>query len=77
MSNLSKNGKTRISIVKWLLIGLIFIVGFSCLLVSRQIHKEYELGSLILDLFGAFLVIAIPLEVLREIFFEKEIIGDP
>lgn len=59
----------KLAVNKWLLILLIFVVGFLCLIISRQIEHN-ELLSLILDLFGAFLVVAVPLEILKEIFFE-------
>ena len=55
---------------RWLLITLIFLFGIICLLASRQ-FQEYALLSLILDLIGGFLVVAIPVEILREMFFEE------
>jgi hypothetical protein len=74
MTNAKENVKQPrlpvLSTNKWLLITLIFFFGIICLLVSRQL-REYELFSLILDLLGGFLVVAIPIEILREVFFEE------
>jgi len=60
----------NLPINKWLLILLVFLSGLLCLLISRHI-ENYKIFSLILELLGAFLVIAIPLEILRELFFEE------
>ncbi len=63
--------RLRLTPVKWLLIAVIFLAGVLSLVISEDIRKEYHLASLILHLFGAFLVIAIPIELLRECFFEE------
>lgn len=53
-----------------LLIGFLLLLGFLFLIVSEHIH-EYNLWKLILHLLGAFLIIAIPIELIREYFFEE------
>jgi|GEM_PF-3023147 hypothetical protein len=54
----------------WLVITTIFLLGVSFLLLGRIFEKQGILSQF-LDLVGSFLVIAIPLEILREFFFEK------
>lgn len=51
-------------------LALIFAAGFVCIILSEQIN--YKIISTLLHLLGSFLVIAVPLEILRERFFEKE-----
>ncbi len=73
MTNTKENIKNfklpALPVNKWLVILLVFLGGFLCLVISRQIQNQ--LFSLILDLVGGFLVVGIPLEILRELFFEE------
>lgn len=64
-----KNKSVDISREKLLIISVLFFIGFSLLLLSKQI--ENETCSLIVELLGSFLVIAIPVEIIREVFFEE------
>jgi hypothetical protein len=56
--------------IQWVIILFFFAIGIICLLISKQIQND-DTYSLIFELVGAFLVVAIPLEILREFFFEK------
>ena len=59
----------NLPVIYWLLIRIIFLVGVLCLSLSRQVN--FEILSQILELMGSFLVIAVPVELIREFFFEK------
>ena len=70
MYNKIDNKKTKKD--TWLLIAVIFLIGFACLLISRIWLTQNTIYSLIVDLIGGFLVIAVPMEILKELFFKED-----
>ncbi len=63
---------THPTLIKWILILAIFLLGFIFVLTGKLYATQGSILALILDLLGGFLVIAVPLEILRELFFEKD-----
>jgi hypothetical protein len=70
MSNILDSKDDKLSLSKKLLILVIFLCGILCILIGRQLQNN-EIISSILGLLGSFLVIAIPVEIIKEMFFEK------
>jgi hypothetical protein len=70
--NQNKKKYRGLTLFNWLLIAFIFVLGAICLLMSQlPIFGDYKNLSLILNMVGGFLIVAIPLELLREFFFTE------
>lgn len=61
----------KIPLINWVLLFFTLSVGIILLFVSRDIIENHENISFLLNLVGSFLVIAVPLELLRIFFFEE------
>lgn len=58
-------------IPRWIILVLIFLIGFSSFLISKLEIFENEIINLFFELFGAFVSIAVSLEFLRESFYSQ------